>query len=217
MVIGIIEDDELLKKALDTTLKRQGYITVLAGSKKEAIQNINRYVDLLIVDIGLPDGDGISLYQELQRNQKIPAIFLTARDDERDMLKAFDIGADDYVVKPFSMKVLFKRMEVVLRRTTGENVFMCGEVVLYPERKQVLIGKKEIYLTVKEYQLLEYFIMNQKQVLTKEMILEYLWGIDSESIDINTISVIVSRLKKKLGAESKLINNVFGMGYRMGE
>ena len=69
MVIGIIEDDELLKKALDTTLKRQGYITVLAGSKKEAIQNINRYVDLLIVDIGLPDGDGISLYQELQRNQ----------------------------------------------------------------------------------------------------------------------------------------------------
>ncbi|MFR3767626.1 MAG: response regulator transcription factor [Blautia sp.] len=217
MVIGIIEDDELLKKALDTTLKRQGYITVLAGSKKEAIQNINRYVDLLIVDIGLPDGDGISLYQELQRNQKIPAIFLTARDDERDMLKAFDIGADDYVVKPFSMKVLLKRMEVVLRRTTGENVFMCGEVVLYPERKQVLIGKKEIYLTVKEYQLLEYFIMNQKQVLTKEMILEYLWGIDSESIDINTISVIVSRLKKKLGAESKLINNVFGMGYRMGE
>ena len=217
MVIGIIADDELLKKALDTTLKRQGYITVLAGSKKEAIQNINRYVDLLIVDIGLPDGDGISLYQELQRNQKIPAIFLTARDDERDMLKAFDIGADDYVVKPFSMKVLLKRMEVVLRRTTGENVFMCGEVVLYPERKQVLIGKKEIYLTVKEYQLLEYFIMNQKQVLTKEMILEYLWGIDSESIDINTISVIVSRLKKKLGAESKLINNVFGMGYRMGE
>ena len=119
-------------------------------------------------------------------------------------------------VKPFSMKVLLKRMEVVLRRTTGENVFMCGEVVLYPERKQVLIGKKEIYLTVKEYQLLEYFIMNQKQVLTKEMILEYLWGIDSESIDINTISVIVSRLKKKLGAESKLINNVFGMGYKIG-
>lgn len=172
---------------------------------------------MLIVDIGLPDGNGISLYQELQRNQKIPAIFLTARDDERDMLKAFDIGADDYVIKPFSMKVLLKRMEVVLRRTTGENVFMCGEIILYPERKQVLIGKKEISLTVKEYQLLEYFIMNQKQVLTKEMIMEYLWGIDSGSIDINTISVIVSRLKKKLGDESKLINNVFGMGYRMGE
>ncbi len=209
--------DELLKKALDTTLKKHGYTTVLASSKKEAIQNINRYVDLLIVDIGLPDGNGISLYQELQRNQKIPAIFLTARDDERDMLKAFDIGADDYVIKPFSMKVLLKRMEVVLRRTTGENVFMCGEIILYPERKQVLIGKKEISLTVKEYQLLEYFIMNQKQVLTKEMIMEYLWGIDSGSIDINTISVIVSRLKKKLGDESKLINNVFGMGYRMGE
>lgn len=217
MIIGIIEDDELLKKALDTTLKKHGYTTVLASSRKEAIQNINRYVDLLIVDIGLSDGNGINLYQELQRNQRIPAIFLTARDDERDMLEAFDSGADDYVIKPFSMKVLLKRMEVVLRRTTGENVFMCGKIVLYPKRKQVLIGKKEISLTVKEYQLLEYFIMNQKQVLTKEMIMEHLWGIDSEFIDINTISVIVSRLKKKLGDESKLINNVFGMGYRMGD
>lgn len=217
MVIGIIEDDELLKKALDTTLKKHGYTTILAGSRKEAIQNINQCVDLLIVDIGLSDGNGINLYQELQRYGRIPAIFLTARDDERDMLKAFDSGADDYVIKPFSIKVLLKRIEVVLKRTTGENIFMCGKIILYSERKQVLIGKKEISLTVKEYQLLEYFIMNQKQVLTKEMIMEHLWGIDSEFININTISVIVSRLKKKLGDESNRINNVFGMGYRMGE
>mgnify|MGYP002796359803 CR=1 FL=1 len=104
MVIGIIEDDTLLRKALDTSLKNQGYTTILAGSRKEAIKDSS--VDLLIVDIGLPDGDGINLYQELQKNRKIPAIFLTAKDDEKDMLKAFDTGADDYVVKPFSIKVL---------------------------------------------------------------------------------------------------------------
>ena len=110
MRIGIIEDDNLLRKALDTSLKNQGYTTILAGSRKEAIKNIDSSVDLLIVDIGLPDGDGINLYQELQKNGKIPAIFLTAKDDEKDMLKAFDTGADDYVVKPFNIDVLLVRI-----------------------------------------------------------------------------------------------------------
>ena len=217
MVIGIIEDDNWLRKALDTSMKNQGYTTILAASRKEAIKNIDSSVDLLIVDIGLPDGDGINLYQELQKNGRIPAIFLTAKDDEKDMLKAFDIGADDYVVKPFSIKVLLKRMEVVLKRKSNENVFMCGQVILYSDRKQVFVGKTEISLTLKEYQLLEYFIMNQNQVLTKEMIMENIWGIDSEFIDLNTISVMISRLKKKLNDSSNVISNVFGMGYRMGE
>ena len=217
MVIGIIEDDNLLRKALDTSLKNQGYTTILAGSRKEAIKNIDSSVDLLIVDIGLPDGDGINLYQELQKNRKIPAIFLTAKDDEKDMLKAFDTGADDYVVKPFSIKVLLKRIEVVLKRKSNENIFMCGQVMLYSDRKQVFVGETEISLTLKEYQLLEYFIMNQNQVLTKEMLMENIWGIDSEFIDPNTISVMISRLKKKLTDSSNVISNVFGMGYRMGE
>ena len=137
--------------------------------------------------------------------------------NEKDMLKAFDTGADDYVVKPFSIKVLLKRIEVVLKRKSNENVFMCGQVILYSDRKQVFVGKTEISLTLKEYQLLEYFIMNQNQVLTKEMIMENIWGIDSEFIDPNTISVMISRLKKKLNDSSNVISNVFGMGYRMGE
>ena len=168
MVVGIIEDDTLLRKALDTSLQNKGYTTILAGSRKEAIKNIDSSVDLLIVDIGLPDGDGINLYQELQKNGKIPDIFLTAKDDEKDMLKAFDTGADDYVVKPFSIKVLLKRIEVVLKRKSNENVFICGQVMLYSDRKQVFVGETEISLTVKEYQLLEYLIVKQNQVLTKE-------------------------------------------------
>lgn len=217
MVIGIIEDDRLLRKALDTDLKKQGYTTVLAGSGKEAAENINKNVDLLIIDIGLPDGDGINLYKEFQKNMKIPAIFLTARDEEKDMLEAFDMGAEDYVVKPFSMKVLRKRIEVVLKRKSDERVFICGDIMVYSDRKQVFASKDEICLTAREYQLLEYFIINQNQVLTKEMILENLWGLDSEFIEENTISVIISRLKKKLGTASEVIRNVFGVGYRMGE
>ena len=137
--------------------------------------------------------------------------------NEKDMLKAFDTGADDYVVKPFSIKVLLKRIEVVLKRKSNENTFMCGQVILYSDKKQVFVGATEIFLTVKEYQLLEYLIMNQNQVLTKEMIMENIWGIDSEFIDPNTISVMISRLKKKLNDSSNVISNVFGMGYRMGE
>ena len=199
-------------------MQNQGYTTILAASRKEAIKNIDRSVDLLIVDIGLPDGDGINLYQELQKNGRIPAIFLTAKDDEKDMLKAFDIGADDYVVKPFSIKVLLKRIEVVLKRKSNENIFYVRNRLCYiPIRKQVFVGETEISLTLKEYQLLEYFIMNQNQVLTKEMIMENIWGIDSEFIDPNTISVMISRLKKKLNDSSNVNSNVFGMGYRMGE
>ena len=121
------------------------------------------------------------------------------------------------MVIPFSIKVLLKRIEVVLKRKSNENTFMCGQVSLYSDRKQVFVGEMEIFLTVKEYQLLEYFIMNQNQVLTKEMIMENIWGIDSEFIDPNTISVMISRLKKKLNDSSNVISNVFGMGYRMGE
>ena len=94
---------------------------------------------------------------------------------------------------------------------------MCGQVILYSDRKQVFVGETEIFLTVKEYQFLEYFIMNQNRVLTKEMIMENIWGIDSEFIDSNTISVMISRLKKKLNDSSNVISNVFGMGYRMGD
>lgn len=145
MVIGIIEDDNLLRKALDTSMKNQGYTTILAASRKEAIKNIDSSVDLLIVDIGLPDGNGINLYQELQKNGRIQAIFLTAKDEEKDMLKAFDAGADDYVVKPFSIKVLLKRMEVVLKRKSNENTFMCRQVILYSDKNRFLLERQKYF------------------------------------------------------------------------
>ena len=102
-------------------------------------------------------------------------------------------------------------------KADGYEVISGPQVMLYSDRKQVFVGETEISLTLKEYQLLEYFIMNQNQVLTKEMIMENIWGIDSEFIDPNTISVMISRLKKKLNDSSNVISNVFGMGYRMGE
>lgn len=218
--IGIIEDDILLNQALDMALQKAGYDTVCAHTRKEALSFLGDREELILVDIGLPDGDGIRLYQELQRNRNIPAIFLTARDEEQDMLAAFDTGADDYVVKPFSMKVLLKRIEAVLGRRKNEEVYSFQEITLYPSRKQVFLDGQEICLTAKEYQLLEYLMRNKGQVLTKENILEQIWGLDGQFVVDNTVSVTINRLRRKLETDSKsrgYIKNVFGIGYRMGD
>lgn len=220
MKIGIIEDDELLNQALTAVLKSQGYITVGMQNKKEALRLVDGSIDFLIVDIGLPDGNGIDLYQEICKRFTIPALFLTARDEEKDMLDAYDSGAEDYVVKPFSMKVLLKRVEIILRRSSEEKKFTCGDLALFVDRKQVLLKNREIELTAKEYQLLEYLMINHGQVLTKENILEQIWGVDGQFVVENAVSVLINRIRKKIESDVKqpvYIRNVFGLGYRMGE
>lgn len=220
MTIGIIEDDKLLNQALDIALRNAGYDTICARTKREALALLGDKESLLLIDIGLPDGDGVGLYQELQKKRSIPAIFLTARDEEQDMLAAFDMGADDYVVKPFSIKVLMKRIEAVFKRNGEEQILSCGEIALYSGRKQVFVNGQEIALTAKEYQLLEYLMTNQGQVLTKENILERIWGVDGQFVVDNTVSVTINRLRKKIEPEAGqpgYIKNVFGLGYRIGE
>lgn len=220
MTIGIIEDDRLLNQALAIALKGAGYDTLCAHSKREALSLIGDSVNLLLVDIGLPDGDGVGFYREFRREKNIPAIFLTARDEERDMLAAYDTGAEDYVVKPFSMKVLLKRIDVVLKRRRQETRLFFQDLVLHTDSKQVYLKGQEILLTAKEFQLLEYFMRNQNQVLTKENILEKLWGLDGQFVVDNTVSVTVNRLRKKIepdAGQPAYIKNVFGLGYRMGE
>ena len=136
------------------------------------------------------------------------------------MLSAFDIGADDYVVKPFSMKVLLKRIEAVLKRNRGTSQLSFRELILYPAGKQVFMKGQEIRLTAKEYRLLEYLMMNQGQVLTRENILEQVWGLSGQFVVDNTVSVTINRLRKKIepdAGQPDYIKNVFGLGYRIGD
>ena len=202
MTIGIIEDDTLLHQALKTALQNAGYQTVSAYTKQEALTTITGSESLLLIDIGLPDGNGLACYKKIRENTEIPAIFLTARDEETDMLTAFDTGADDYVVKPFSMKVLLKRIEAVIGRNNREKQLACGEIILFPDKKQVYKNEKEIILTAREYQLLEYLMYNQGNVLTKENILEYVWGLDGQFVVDNTVSVTINRLRKKIETDA---------------
>lgn len=218
MTIGIIEDDTLLHQALKTALQNAGYQTVSAYTKQEALTAITGGESLLLIDIGLPDGNGIACYKKIQEKAELPAIFLTARDEETDMLTAFDTGADDYVVKPFSMKVLLKRIEAVLGRNNKEKQLVCGEIILFPDKKKVYKAHKEINLTAKEYQLLEYLMYNQENVLTKENILEHVWGLDGQFVVDNTVSVTINRLRKKIETDAGspvYLKNVFGLGYKL--
>lgn len=220
MLIGILEDDKLLSQALELALRDEGYETVCAETVKAGTELISRKPDLLLIDLGLPDGDGLEWFRRWRGEDKIPAIFLTARDEEKDMLAAFSEGAEDYVVKPFSIKVLLKRIEVALRRQDKEAVLRCGDLILDLRKKQARRAGEIIALTAKEYRLLEYLMENQGQVLTKETILDRVWGLEGEFVVENTVSVTVNRLRKKIeldGEAPRYIRNVFGLGYCLGE
>ena len=171
--IGIVEDDRLLNEALARMLEKKGYYPLRAYTLEEGMKLIRQKPELIILDINLPDGEGTRICKAAREYSRIPVLFLTARDEEEDMLRAFDLGADDYLVKPFSMAVLLKHVEAVLRRTQGEQeVFLYRGLTIDPERKQVAREGEEIRLTPREYTLLELLARNRGRVLTKTMILE---------------------------------------------
>lgn len=221
VTIGIIEDDELLGQALVIALRKEGYQALSAVNCREGLRMLEKNPDLLLIDINLPDGDGISFCRDMRRYQEIPAIFLTGQDDEEDMLGAFTAGADDYVVKPFPMRVLMKRIQAVLYRCREKKeTFLYKGLGIEFGRKRVTCNGEELALTMKEYRLLEYLAKNKGQLLTKNQILEQVWDVDGAFVGENTVSVTVNRLRKKIepdAAEPIYIKNVFGQGYVFGE
>lgn len=218
--IGILEDDVLLAQALSIALQKEGYQTIIAKNCQEGMRLLDQNPNLLLIDINLSDGDGISFCCNMRKYQEIPAIFLTGRDEEEDMLGAFTAGADDYVVKPFPMRVLVKRIKAVLYRC-GEHkeIFLYKGLEIAFGSKRVTCNGKEIALTVKEYRLLEYLVRNKGRLLSKSQILEQVWDLDGAFVGENTVSVTVNRLRKKIEPDVSdpiYIKNVFGQGYLFG-
>ena len=216
--IGIVEDDQLLNEALSISLRKEGYDISRGYSVKDGLAMVKTELDLLLLDINLPDGLGFSVAKAAGN---VPVVFLTARDDEIDMVKAYDQGCEDYIVKPFSIEILKRRIQVVLRRQniqTDEMLYQ-GLRINYL-RKQVYVNEQVVRLTAKEYQLLEYLSRNAGQVISKEMILEQVWGLEGMYVVDNTVSVTINRLKKKIEPDpgkSVYIKNIFGMGYVFGD
>lgn len=214
----VIEDDKVLKFGLKKCLEDEGYRVTAAENAKEAAAVLQAAapVDLVILDVNLPGQDGFTIYRQLVSMQQIPAVFLTARDEEEDIVKGFDLGAEDYITKPFSVNVFLKKIAAIMKRCYGKetNVFVQGDLTVYPEERKVFVKEEPVSLTPTEYRILEVFIRNPNRVLTKDTLIESIWDKSVNWTDDRSLAVNINRLRNKIG--HSLIKTVFGVGYLWG-
>ena len=216
--ILIIEDDRELNKGISYALGKEGYGTISAYSMEQAEHDLGEgEPDLILLDINLPDGEGFEFCRRIKERSTTPVVFLTARDLERDALEGYDAGADDYVTKPFSIRILLKKIGVILKRTDGSRqpVYDDGFLRVDFDAAKVRAGDTECILTPTEFRILRLFIENRGQLLTYSVLLERLWDSQGQFVDKHTLAVNINRLRGKLEDEQhKYISNVYGMGYQ---
>lgn len=219
--IFLLEDDEVLSRGISIALKKDGHDVTQAYGFAEGLDGFERKgYDLFLLDINLPDGSGMDLCTRIRETRETPILFLTANDTEEDMLEGFGAGCDDYISKPFSVEVLRKKVQAVLKRAgrEGGSRFHYGSLTVDMDRRLVSVNGEEVQLTATQYRLLEYLIVNRGRVVTKEMLLEHIWDVNGEFVDDNTVRVNINRLRHKLhDEEQQYIVTVFGMGYTFGE
>ena len=210
--ILIVEDEVLINKHITDELTYIGHKCSSAFDGEEALDLINSNTfDLIILDVMLPKISGFELMKYIK---KIPVIFVTAKSDLNDRLNGLDLGADDYIVKPFEMPELLARVRVVLRRTNrSEQFFPIDDLMIDFESQKVFKGDEEIKLTAKEFAVLDMFITNKNCVLTREQILDNVWSYNYEGETSQVIDVYVQHLRKKLGLKNR-IKAIYGVGYR---
>ncbi len=217
--ILVVEDDEALRQGIVYALKREGFKALMASSLSEVKQELKQGACAVLLDVTLPDGDSRDYLLNLRKTNKIPVIFLTARNTEKDMIEGFDAGADDYITKPFSIPLLMRRLKALLRRTKDqpESIYSAGNLNYDYSKKELKKDGTIVPLSKTELKLLETLIQNKNQVLTWEILLERIWDIDGNFVDKNTLSVNIARLREKIEEDRKnpkWIVNVFGIGYK---
>nr|WP_305135457.1 response regulator transcription factor [uncultured Schaedlerella sp.] len=214
----VVEDDRKLNRALCYALEKEGYGVVSSYSIEEAKRDyMQGGVRMVLLDVNLPDGEGFEFCRWVKAQAAVPVLFLTARDLEEDALNGYELGAEDYVTKPFSMKILLKKIDVILKRTEtdGHLCFDDGFLKADFETAKTEAGGQECVLTPTEFRLLKQFVTNRGQLLTYEVLLERLWDSNGQFVDKHTLAVNVNRLRRKIeDEEHRYISNVYGMGYQ---
>ena len=212
MKILLAEDDAALRGALEELLARDGYEVIKASSVRTAQAEMNSDIDLAILDVGLPDGDGVSLCRQWRsEGVQTPILFLTAKDEELDVVRGLDAGGNDYVTKPFRMQELLSRIRALLRRNQKDATVSRSGITLDKSKLQASRGGEVLLLTVTEYKILAKLI-SERSIITRAALLDALWDVDSRFVDDNTLSVHVSRLREKVGGSH--IKTVRGVGYQ---
>ena len=217
-IILLVEDDEKLRRTLEDFLQATGFEVMEARDGQEALDiyfSNNQKIDLILLDGMLPKVDGYDVLKQIREYSDVPIIMLTARESEEEQLEGLENGADNYITKPFLLKVLKAHMEALLRRNNrkrGEKIER-GEIQIEKESRKVYLNGELLMMTPKEYDLLSYFIENENMVLSREVILNAVWGFDYSG-DIRTVDTVVKQLRKKMTERAPYIQSVYGVGYR---
>lgn len=219
--ILLLEDDEALALGIEFTLKYEGFSVIRCASVEEAISTFNEdKFDLLILDVMLPDGNGYDVCKHVRGISEVPIIFLTACDDEVNIILGLDIGADDYITKPFRVRELISRIKAIQRRfksiENSKNILKCKDLILNTETAKLESKGEEIILSAQEYKLILIFMTNAKKVMTREEILNKLMEGEGAYFDTNTLSVYIKRIRDKIEEDSsnpKYIKTKRGIGY----
>ncbi len=217
--ILVVDDESRMRKLVRDFLVRQDFEVLEAGNGEEALDLFykDKAIALIILDVMMPKMNGWEVCREVRESSKVPIIMLTAKSDESDELMGFDLGVDEYIAKPFSPKILVARVEAILRRTNklgaSAEVKKAGAIELDKTAHEVRIDGKQVELSFKEFELLDYFLDNQGIALSRERILNSVWNYDYFG-DARTIDTHVKKLRSKLGAYGDYIKTVWGMGYK---
>ena len=225
MIIQIVEDDRALSDGIEITLADDKITFKKEYLIKDAIEGFNKYgndLSLIILDINLPDGIGYDYLKTVRETSNVPVLILTANDMEMDEVKGLTMGADDFLTKPFSLAVLRARVNALIRRSRisqGDNeslVYTLDDMTFDFEKLIFKKGDEELFLSVNEQRLLKFFLDNKSRVLTRDVLMDRLWGDDGDYVDENALSVTINRLRSKIDTDkkSKHINTVYGQGYR---
>lgn len=216
--ILVVDDESRMRKLIRDFLEREGYQILEATDGVEAMDLFyaDKNIDLIILDVMMPRMNGWQVCKEVRQYSKVPIMMLTARTEEQDELKGFELGVDEYVAKPFSPKILVARVGAILKRvknTMEEATMNAGGIVLDKTAHIVTIDGETVDLSVKEFELLAYFLENQKMALSREKILNHVWNYDYFG-DARTIDTHVKKLRSKMGEKGNYIKTIWGMGYK---
>lgn len=220
-LIYIVEDDPSIQEIEKMALKNSNYMVQVFDRASTFFEKTEEIVpDLVLLDIMLPDEDGYKIVRRLRshsRTKRVPVIMITAKTTEMDMVKGLDDGADDFIRKPFSVMELLSRVRALLRRSGTEDPkqVTVGKILLDNERHMVITGDRSIVLTLKEYELLRYLMLNEDIVLSRESIMHNVWGADYEG-ESRTVDMHIKTLRQKLGGSGRQIRTVRGVGYSIG-
>ena len=218
--ILLVEDNETIIMGLKYSLEQEGFQVISAKTAKESKEKLdNKSIDIVLLDVSLPDGNGFEICKEIKEKNDIPVIFLTAQDEETSVVLGLDLGADDYIVKPFRTRELISRIKSVLRRygkKEENNIIQYKNIKIDTISAKVYKNNKEIIFTSLEYRILLMLFTNQNKLITREQLLEKIWNIAGNFVNDNTLTVYIKRIREKLEDDS-IIKTIRGLGYRIGD